>query len=206
MSQCTLFGSFDESNYLANVGQSREGMTYRGRILCNCLRNFIEFNLPFQNDAPRGLPENWSVGPTARVQRETAFTGRSLSDVRSKSRSYFNSPIPITREGDVGDPFSGTVDRARITISNEVVTAAIIDSGIVWRPNALRATFILLIEDDEGEHRVFGDIYGDQVVREDKSGRVATIADSGGLLQLRIEGIKNSSGRASVTGTLQLWS
>src|SRR3546814_3734731 len=106
----------------------------------------------------------WIVGLSTRIEKETAFTGRSLADVRGRSLLRYGSPIPISREGDVGDPYPGTVDRSIIGISKGAAASATLDTGIVWRPNALRATFLLEISDDTGAYKLFGDIYGDQQI------------------------------------------
>lgn len=203
-SKATLFGSFDSSNYLANIGATYGGTTYRGRMLLACPRNFIRYEIPFANDAPSAPPANWSIGPAIRAERDTAFTGRSLSDVRTRSRLTYGAPIALSREGDVGDPFPGVVDRSRITLAKGPAAVATIDSAITWRPASLRATFILTVVDEGGAHKLFGDIYGDQLVQQDRSGKRVLLEQHEGRVRLRLGGIDNRSGRASVTGTLQI--
>jgi hypothetical protein len=203
-SSSTLMGVFDDTNYIANIGGVHEGITYRGLMVLTCPRNFMQFDLPFSNDAAGKLPANWIVGPSTRIEQETAFTGRSLADVRSRSRLRFGSPIPIVREGDVGDPYPGSVDRSQIAISKGNAASATLDTGIIWRPNSLRATFLLAVSDDSGAYKLFGDIYGDQLVQHDgRDGRVL-IESRDGRVRVRVSGIQNRSGSASITGSLQL--
>lgn len=203
-SMATLFGSFDSSNYLANVGVTYNGTKYRGRMELACPRNFIRYEIPFANDAPLAPPANWAIGPTIKVERDTAATGRSLSDVRTRSRLHYGAPIAMTREGDVGDPFPGAVDRTHLTFTAGLSAMATIDSAITWRPNSLRATFTLTVSDDGGRHKVFGDIYGDQLVQHDRSGIKGLIGEYEGRVQLHLNGIDNRSGNASITGSLQI--
>lgn len=200
----TLMGMFDDTNYIANIGGVYEDVTYRGLMILTCPRNFIRFDLPFSNNAPGELTANWIVGPSTRIEQETAFTGRSLADVRGRSLLRYGSPIPMIREGDVGDPYPGTVDRSQIVISKGSPGSATLDTGIIWRPNSLRATFLLAVSDDSGSYKLFGDIYGDQLVQHDRhSGRVL-IESRGGRVRVRVSGIQNRSGAASITGSLQL--
>nr|WP_277925993.1 glycosyl hydrolase family 28-related protein [Sphingomonas sp. JXJ CY 53] len=203
-SPATLFGSFDASNYLANIGITHDDRTYRGRMLLSCPRNFIRYEIPFANDAPTGAPANWTIGPSIQAARDTAFTGRSLSDVRSRSRLHYGAPIPLSREGDVGDPYPGTIDRSGITIATGGGAVATVDSAISWRPNSLRATFILAVMDNAGAHKLFGDIYGDQLVRQDRSDKRVLLEQYQGRVRLRVGDIDNRSGGASITGSLQI--
>lgn len=203
-SNSTLMGTFDDTNYITNIGGTYDGFTYRGLMSLTCPRNFMQFDLPFSNNAPGGLPANWIVGPSARIEKETAFTGRSLADVRSRSILRYGSPIPITREGDVGDPFPGTVDRMQTAISKGSTASATLDTGIIWRPNSLRATFLLAVSDDTGAYKLFGDIYGDQLVQHDARGDRVHIENRDGRVRVRVSGIQNRSGAASITGSLQL--
>jgi hypothetical protein len=200
----TLFGSFDETNYFTNIGVKYGDFVYRGRMIVNCPRNFIRFDIPFSNDDSGVLPSNWIVGASTRIEKETARTGRSLADVRSRSRIYYQGPIPIVREGDVGDPLPGSIDRTTVAIPKGSAVTADVDTRIVWRPNSLRATFILSVADDSGAFKLFGDIYGDQLVQQDRNARHALVENHGGFLRLRLSGVDNRSGRASVTGSLQL--
>lgn len=203
-SNATLFGSFDSSNYIANIGVPYAGKIYRGRMLLNCPRNFIRYDIFFENDAPSTLPQNWSIGPTIQVERETAYTGLSLSDVRSRSRQYHGAPIPLVREGNVGSPLPGAVDRSRIALHKGPGATATIDSAIVWSPHALRATFVLTLVDDSGENKLFGEIYGDQLIQLDRSGKAIALEQHAGVVRLRIVEIDNRSGNASITGSLQI--
>ena len=203
-SPATLFGSFDSSNYLANIGIVHGNRTYRGRMLLSCPRNFIRYEIPFANDASGQAPANWTIGPSIQVARDTAFTGRSLSDVRSRSRLHYGAPIPLAREGDVGDPFPETIDRSRITMATGTAAVATVDSGITWRPNSLRATFVFTLVDNGGAHKLFGDIYGDQLVRQDRSNKRILLEQYQGRVRLRVGDIDNRSGGASITGSLQI--
>lgn len=200
----TLMGVFDDTNYIANIGATYDGFTYRGLMTLTCPRNFMRFDLPFSNNAPTELPANWIVGPSTRIEKETAFTGRSLADVRGRSLLRYGSPVPVAREGDVGDPYPGTVDRSQISMSKGSAASATLDTRIVWRSNSLRATFVLAVSDDTGAYKLFGDIYGDQLIQHDgRSGRVL-IENRDGCVRLRVTGIQNRSGAASITGSLQL--
>lgn len=203
-SPATLFGSFDASNYLANIGVAHGSRTYRGRMLLACPRNFIRYEIPFANNAPSEVPANWTLGPSIQAERDTAFTGRSLSDVRSRSRLHYGAPIPLAREGDVGDPFPGTIDRSRITMATGADAIAIVDSAIIWQPHSLRATFIFTLVDNGGTHKLFGDIYGDQLVRQDRTAKRILLEQHQGRVRLRIGDIDNRSGGASITGSLQI--
>ncbi|WP_287941467.1 glycosyl hydrolase family 28-related protein [Sphingopyxis sp.] len=204
LSNSTLMGVFDDTNYITNVGGIYDGIKYRGLMILTCPRNFMRFDLLFSNNAPAELPTNWIVGPSTRIQKETAFTGRSLADVRGRSLLRYGSPVPVAREGDVGDPYPGTVDRSQIVIAKGSAVSATLDTGIVWRPNSLRATFLLAVSDDTGIYKVFGDIYGDQLVQQDgRHGRVV-VENQDGRVRLRVSGIQNRSGAASITGSLQL--
>lgn len=203
-SGATLFGHFDETNYIVNIGATSGGFHYRGRMIVNCPRNFIRFDIPFSNDDDGTLPPNWIVGASTRIVKETASTGPSPTDVRNKSRIYYEGPIPLVREGDVGAPLPGAVVRCRTAIARGSAAAATIDTGIVWRPNSLRATFILSVVDDGGVHKLFGDVYGDQVVQQDRGGHRVLAEDHEGHVRLRLEGVDNQSGIAAITGTVQL--
>jgi hypothetical protein len=203
-SNATLFGSFDDTNYVANVGGTADGVHYRGRFLATCPRNFLRFCLPFANAAPGALPGNWTAGAAARITQETGTVGYTLDDVRSRSRLCHRGPIPLMREGDVGDPLPGSVDRCQVEIAKGDEVGATVDTAIIWRAAALRATFVLVASDDSGLHKVFGDIYGDQLVQHDRTGCQVVLENAGGRVRLRIENLVNHTGRATVTGTVQL--
>lgn len=203
-SNATLFGSFDETNYVANVNGVDSGVRFRGRFVLTCPRNFIRFDIPFANAAPATLGTNWNAGAVARIVQETGTAGFSLADVRSRSRIHHRGPIPVVREGDIGDPLPGMVDRCRINLPRGAAVGATIETAIAWRPNSLRATFILSLSEDRGMSKLFGDIYGDQLVRHDHSGREMALENAGGYVRIRLGGIVNQSGRATITGSVQL--
>ncbi len=203
-SNATLFGTFDETNYVANIGGTVAGARVRGRFITTCPRNFIRFEIPFANAAPAKLPPNWNAGAAARIVQETGTAGYSLTDVRSRSRIYHRGPIPLVREGDIGDPLPGSVDRCRISLPHDAVVAATIDTAIAWRANSLRATFILSVSEDRGTSKLFGEIYGDQLVRHDRTDRGIVLENAGGYVRMRLDGIVNRSGRATITGSIQL--
>ncbi|MBN8844746.1 MAG: hypothetical protein J0H88_16015 [Sphingomonadales bacterium] len=203
-STSTLMGVFDDTNYITNVGGVYNGFTYRGRMVLTCPRNFMRFALPFSNNASAELPPNWVVGSSTRIEKETALIGRALSDVRSRSLLHYGSPVPITREGDVGDPYPGTIDRSKTVVSRGRLVSATIDTQIAWRANSLRATFLLAVSDDSGAYKLFGDIYGDKLVQHDgHSGRVL-IENWNSHVRIRLSGIQNQSGTASITGSIQI--
>lgn len=203
-SNATLFGTFDETNYVANIGGTSEGLRFRGRFVVTCPRNFIRFDIPYANAAPASLGTNWNAGAVARIVQETGTAGFSLADVRSRSRIHHRGPIPVVREGDIGDPLPGQVDRCRINLARGAAVAATIDTAIAWRPDSLRATFILSLSEDRGMSKLFGDIYGDQLVRHDRTGRGMALENAGGYVRVRLNGITNQSGRATITGSIQL--
>jgi hypothetical protein len=136
--------------------------------------------------------------------KETGITGRSLADVRSKSLLHYQAPVPLVREGDIGDPLPGTIDRCRIVLPRGAAVTAAIDTRIVWRPNSLRATFVLSISHDGGVDKLLGDVNGDLVVQQDRAGRHVLAKNHDGHVQLRVDGVDNLSGQASVTGSVQL--
>ncbi|MDF2496159.1 glycosyl hydrolase family 28-related protein [Sphingomonas sp.] len=203
-SNSTLFGSFDETNYLASVGGVVGASRSRGRFLLTCPRNFIRFDIPYANAAPATLGTNWTTGAAVRVVQETGTVGFTLADVRSRSRIHHHGPIPVVREGDIGDPLPGHVDRCRINIPRGAAVEATIETAIAWRPSSLRATFILSLSEDRGVSKLFGDIYGDQSVRHDRSGREMVLENADGYVRIRLSGVINQSGRATITGSVQL--
>src|SRR3546814_14491200 len=78
-----------------------------------------------------------------------------------------------------------------------LAASAALDTGVVWRPNALRATFLLEISDDTGAYKLFGDIYGDQLVQHDGRGGRVFMEERDGRVRLRVSDIQNRSGNAS---------
>jgi hypothetical protein len=204
----TLFGSFDDSNYIANAGNTLEGFTYDGAMKVSGARNFIKFELPYANDVAATLPANWTVGQNTRISREIGTSGATLTDIRGRSQFYPVGIIPIPRAGDVGEPLAGRVTGstsvANVPIPTGGSVVATIDTKLVWRPKTLRATYVLWAQDNADLYKLYGDIYGDQVVEGDSTVKTVTASDNGGFLRLTIASLDNTNGSATLTGTVQL--
>ena len=74
----------------------------------------------------------------------------------------------------------------------------------MWQPLTLFAKFVLLVSDGSGLHKIFGDIYGEDIKRHDASPNVVTISDNGGFLRISIT--EDAPSMASITGTVQICS
>lgn len=201
----TLFGDWRASNYVvttpnpgfAKLGPARNIMQVSGP------RDFIRFEAPYSNDAAPALPPNWITSRNSRVAFETGQTGTSLTDIRARSVVYAGT-LGLMRSGDTGNPTAGTVPLSRVTTTEGTNAVVIVDTHIAWRPDSLFAKFVLSIRDDSGTVRIFGDIYGSDVVRHDNSGKRVGLSNQDGFLRLTIDGFTAIAGAAQCTGSLQI--
>lgn len=201
----TLFGDWRASNYVvttpnpgfAKLGPARNIMRVSGP------RDFVRFEAPYGNDAVPRLPANWIISRNSRVEFETGQTGTSLTDIRARSVVHAGTLARI-RSGDTGNPTTGTVPLSQVTATRGSDAAVIVDTRIAWRPDSLFAKFILSITDDRGTARIFGDIYGSDVVRHDETGKQVRLSNQGGFLRLTIGSFAAIARPAQCTGSLQI--
>ena len=204
----TLFGTFDESNFLAGVGATEGGTVRRGLMNINSDRNFIKYKVRAESATTSALPSNWVYSKLSDIEKVQSFGGLSLTDIRAKSKNYGTSIVPVTRMGDIGASFPGRVpfcdNPYGLTPGSSSITV-VVDSYIIPQSNALFAKFIFTIVDDVSTYVVFGDIYGGNVIQHDSTGKaVILVTNTFGNLQFRISTFTGSGGAFTCTGSVQI--
>lgn len=194
----TIFGTFDETNEIVNVGGVSGGITYRGRMEINAIRNFAKYTLQDDSQAVLSIPANWITGINTNIERVVGWTGASVSDFRQKSRYMGNGIIPLYHGGDVGQAFTGSVPFCTVTSSGATVNVL---TRIVWRPDSLFADFTFTVQDANGPQQVFGRVYGANADKRSTGAITVTAVNNGGFLQL-VLGIATSL--VQITGTVKI--
>ncbi|QDP50310.1 MAG: putative pectate lyase superfamily protein [Prokaryotic dsDNA virus sp.] len=194
----TLFGEWDSSNYLANIGGVTGGVTYRGRMVVSAIKNYIEYTLRADGLADQSIPANWITSPNTDIRKLTAKTGLAVGDFRQKAVYSGSSIIPMRRGGDVGPALDGSVFFASFTHGGGVVH---VDTQINFRPNSLFAKFVFTVQDGNGISQVYGDLYGANVDKRSSSAITVSAVDNGGMLRL-VLGITGAL--VQITGSVQI--
>ena len=193
-----LFGEWDSSNYLANIGGVTGGITYRGRMVVSAIKNYIEFKLQADGLADQSIPANWLSSSNTDLRKLTAKTGLDVGDFRQKAICSGSSIIPMRRGGDVGPALDGSVFFASFTHGGGVVH---VDTQINFRPNSLFAKFVFTVQDGNGISQVYGDLYGANVDKRSSSAITVSAVDNGGMLRL-VLGITGTL--VQITGSVQI--
>ncbi|WP_277980494.1 hypothetical protein [Sphingomonas phyllosphaerae] len=201
----TLMGEWQSSNYVVsvpNAGFAKLGVA-RNLMKVSGPRNFVRFEAPYRNDAAPAFPDNWQISSNTRSVFESGQTGSSLTDIRTRS-SVSAGTLPLVRSGDTGNPVEGTVPMCVVTTSKGVGATVLIDTAIAWRPATLFAKYILSVQDASGTVRLFGDIYGCDVVPHDKSGKLVRLLNKNGFVRLSIGDFDARASEITCTGSLQI--
>lgn len=203
--EATLFGRWSASNYVVRHTLSAFAKLKPARRLMQVAgpRNFVLYEAPYRNDATTGDFDNWVTSPSSRIVSESGSTGTSLTDIRARALLY-SGIVPTVRTGDTGTPLRGTVPFATVAATSGKRARLEIRTGIAWQPFSLLARFVLVVEDDAGEHRLFGDIYGSDVVQHDSTGKTVRAVNAEGRLALHVTGLTAADGRPICTGTIQI--
>lgn len=200
----TVDGTWSKSNGIFNIGGIINGFTYRGRMQLDGPRNYCSYELRTTSQGGIGTSANWIVSPLTDLTYQDTFAGTGPTDIRARAK-YHAGVVPTLRTGDVGDPVLGTIPYTTSTFPTSATSTLTINTKIAWRPNSLRAAFVLRVQDDAGIYKVVGDVWGDIVKQADTSGKTVTIADDGsGFLRLTVASFNNTSGNASRTGAVTL--
>lgn len=201
----TLFGDWGASNYI--VASSSPGFAAlkpaRRLLKIDGPRNFITFELPYANNAEPIIPANWIVSKSSRAVLESGATGQSLIDVRARTRIHAGI-IPTVRSGDTGAPFRGTVPFSSVAGTKGDPSALTIETKVAWQPNSLFAKYVLHVEDDGGSIKMFGDIYGADLIAQDKAGKAIKLVNKGGYMCLVAFPFKSVDKALVCTGTIQI--
>lgn len=201
----TLFGTWHASNYIVphSLSAFAKMKPARRQMRVDGPRNFILFAAQYQNDASPQLPANWLVSRNSRVHLESGVTGESLTDIRARTTIH-GGILPVVRSGNTGAPIHGSVPYSNLKATRGNAAQLEIQTKIAWQPNSLFARFVFTVEDDIGLHRLYGDIYGSNIVQQDKTGKLIRPISRGGFLCLYAEAFTAVRSSLTCTGSIQV--
>lgn len=179
----TIFGDFDETNEIVNVGTTSGAFTYRGRMEINAIRNYARYRLQDDGQALLTMPANWITGLNTNIERNIAWTGNNAADFRQKAKYMGNAIIPMYHGGDPGQAYTGSVPFCTVTSSG---TSVFVDTKIVWRPDSMFVDFTFTVQDGNGVAQVFGRLYGANVDKRHTGPITVTASNNGGFLRLTL--------------------
>jgi hypothetical protein len=200
MTALPMFGSFDETNYLANVGGVTAGVTYRALMRVSRRGNHTEYKIAGNNDGVQSIPANWIFSKNSNLSVISTAEATGPGDYRQKSLYSGIGIIPLRRAGDTGEPYPGLVLFTTVaSIPGEVT----IDTKIAWQPGSLFAKFCFTVQDGNGPVPVYGDVFGANIDKRSASPITVTASNQGGFLRLTL-GIAGSL--LQITGSVQICS
>jgi hypothetical protein len=196
-----ISGNWDETNAIVNIGGVVGPTTYRGRMQVSAQQNLARYYIP--NNSGFGitsLPANWITSKNTNIEFISTVTATSISDYRQKTKVPGTSLIAPYRVGDTGAVYPGSVFFTTVTIG----ATSTIDTKIAWQPNSLFAKFAFTAQDGNGNHVIYGDIYGANFKRHDADAMVMAISDNAGFLRISLT--QTVATFVSVTGSVQICS
>lgn len=194
----TLFGTFDESNFLANVGTVDAGYTYRGLMRISAPGNLIRYRYRGDNQGVQTVPSNWILGKNSDFTTVSSANATGINDFRQKALYSGIGIIPVRRGGDTGPVYPGSIFFCTYSSVSGTVN---IDTQITWQPNSLFAKFCFTVQDGNGIAQVFGDIYGADASKRHSGPITVTAINNGGYVRL-ILGITGDL--VTITGSVQI--
>jgi hypothetical protein len=195
----SVFGNWDASNSIVNINGVIGSTTYRGLMEVGNRLNFVKYTLLNNDGHSLTIPANWLVSSNTDISFTSVFTATSVTDYRRKA-VVGGGLVPLRFSGDVGRFYAGYVPFCTVTVG----ATTTIDTKIVWRPLALFAKFDLKAQDGNGFHNLFGDIYGENLKRQDSDAMVMSISDNGGFLRISLT--QTAPPLVGVTGSVQICS
>lgn len=197
-----IYGVWEASNAIVNVGRSVGGRSYPAEMRISSENHYCVYR---QHDsaAEPAVPSNWKISPATRFEIESIYGGTSLTDVVSRSR-FYGGVVPHIYAGNTGAGYPGRVPYSEVSFSRGRSATLTLTSQLTWQPTTLLAAVRLTLIDDEGTHKIYGTVYGDEFKQDDLSGKRVALRESAGTLQLLVANVQNASGQAHVTGTLRM--
>lgn len=152
-----------------------------------------------------GFGPEFVGGITSNFRQETNILNSTGTEVLHRNKLH-SGAIPQTHQGDVGTVADNTVASATHEAFQPGSTNIVIlvTTKIKWRPDMLRASFLLNTTAANGQWKFFGDIYGDQITRGDKRNNVIEVQDAGGFLRLVIYGLTHPQGQYTCKGYVRI--
>ena len=194
-----VFGTWDASNSIENINGVAGGFTYRGRMEVANRLNFVRYEFRNNDLQDITVPANWIVSKNTNLSFTSVFMATSYTDYRRKAQVE-GGLIPLRFSGDTGPAYSGSVPFTTVTIG----ATTTIDTKISWQPRSLFAKFDLKAQDGNGFHDLFGDIYGENLKRQDADAMVMSISDNAGFLRISLT--QTAPPFVRITGTVQICS
>lgn len=204
-----LFGVWDKSNAIVRVGEVDGGFTYRGLVILDNNHDYLQFEQREDLNTSTALPTNLRTGPASSVSRINVLEATGPGDVFAKGIISGNGVVPVRYSGNMGKTVSNTVPfctHAPFSPGSSTVTI-LLDTKIAYTDSAF-AKFNLLVAGSAGNTRIFGDIYGTQIKRQD--GNTATmntvLSNAAGYMRIEIGPFTSTGGGYTLTGTVQVCS
>jgi hypothetical protein len=197
-----IYGVWEASNAIVNVGRYVGGRSYPAEMRISSENHYCVYR-HHDSAAEPAVPSNWKISPATRFEIEGIYGGTSLTDVVSRSR-FYGGVVPHIYAGNTGAGYPGRVPYSEVSFSRGRSATLTLTSQMTWQPATLLAALRLTLVDDEGSHKIYGTVYGDEFKQDDLSGKRVALRESGGMLQLIVEDVRNASGQAQVTGTLRM--
>ena len=197
-----LYGVFDETNTIVNVGTEYNGFTYRGLMDIGKPRNMMKYSYISNIENINTLPSNWLYGEQNNVELISA-AGITNSTFMGKTKNI-TGVIPVVRGGDVGSGYDGYVLGSTHSQIGTADNFSILVKTKIKARDVLFAKFNLYITTNSAVFNVFGDIYGNNAKQFDSTGKNATIEVEQGNIVIKVSGFNEASLNYLVRGSVQL--
>lgn len=203
----TLFGSWDESNTLVNVGNTAGSFLYRGLMNVAGGLCYVDFkSRPDIDNVVPDLPTNWQTSPSSSVRRIQPLQATGVGDVFSKS---------VIQSGIIERHHSGSVGRGVVGLipmcthnafqpGNESVII-IIHTKIAISTKCFTKFNFDVLRAGAANFSVAGDTYGSLVKRADGNTTVpVSMENENGYIRLLIGPFSSTNGVYDISGGIQI--
>ncbi|MDN2486438.1 hypothetical protein MML63_12465 [Kosakonia sacchari] len=202
-----LFGVFDESNSLVNVGSTVGTFTYRGIKGFDSPRCYIRDTERSVINGTNVLPSNVHFSPASNIEQINVVESAGAGDVAFKN-IVTGGVVPVKRTGNIGKSIPNIVagcTHAAFQPGNTSVTI-LLDTKLNYS-DLLFAKYSLVVSASSGNTPIFGDIFGTQVSRRDPNTTIGiSLVNASGFARLEIGPFTSTGGAYTLTGAVQLLS
>lgn len=199
----SLFGNFDVTNVVVNVGYVLNGFTYRGLVDVSGNGVFLNVKYRESNDNTE-LPANYIYGGKSNIQSIGYITYSSQSDVRAVNKRYYGI-LPVRRAGDTGPGMPTGIAECAIAQIGSLTYSLTVTTKITFQSLTSFTKFLFKINTISTIYKLYGETYGDVITRQDAvSSLTITTSNSGGMLMFTITGFNETANDYTITGDVQL--
>ncbi|GAB3422722.1 pectate lyase family protein [Niabella aquatica] len=200
-----LFGTFDETNSIVNIGSVLNSYTYRGLIDLTGGRTLIRTTKQASHDNTLDFPSNYITDGVSLLESidRVKITSTSVAGANLLSRGT----IPLRRSGDTGLGYVSWVLGATSSLYSGTSAAFTIkiQTKIKYSPYTLFAKFLIRVTVNSANYDFYGDIFGEHVKRSDTNGKTMTLwADGDTNVYFLLGDFNGSDTSFTATGSIQI--